>query len=312
MNTRSTFLLMISLLVLPSQPAHARWERSESIEWWTNVSDTVTVMQIVDAKAIEPLNGHWLSQRVTCQKPIPLKGNEADEISFRQDYWKDTTASQVDQPLRTGDHVLIFRAHEDGKTEAKVAFWLNLSKPDERLSGHAAYDNDCKLLTSEKDITTLLKSRIVAERPPATRRRGLIVNFAGEKGDMSWDFVRTADPEYRKVLVEQLRQSKFSDEKASAIFNLASYPSGETVKLIRPYLNDPETAEVQKYGPDQDTIRYYPIRQAAYLALKVLGEKVEEPTPYFKNVQPWDFEVGFEDPAYFPYGDWKRFEHLAD
>jgi hypothetical protein len=128
------------------------------------------------------------------------------------------------------------------------------------FSPHAAYDNDCKLLTDEKTIVTLVKARIAAQGSDQTKRRGLIVNFSNSHDDLYWDFVRTADPEYKKVLAECLRQSKYADERSSAIFNLASYPSDDTVKLIRPYLNDPETKK-GVYG--QKTIQYYPVRQAA-------------------------------------------------
>jgi hypothetical protein len=99
MNARSSFLLTITLLALAPQPAHASWIRSESVEWWTNVSDTITVMQVIEAKDLKPLDENSLAQQVTCGKPLPLKGAEINEATIRQDYRKTKETLFGDQQL---------------------------------------------------------------------------------------------------------------------------------------------------------------------------------------------------------------------
>jgi hypothetical protein len=103
-------------------------------------------------------------------------------------------------------------------------------------------------------------------------------------------------------------------DKETAIYNLVSYPGKETVNLIKPFLNDTTTAEIQRYETkDQDgkrvlkDVKYFPIREYAYQALILLGESPEKPKGL---IEPslWHFETGFENRAGFPYGDWKRLE----
>jgi hypothetical protein len=125
---------------------------------------------------------------------------------------------------------------------------------------------------------------------------------------MHWDFVRTADPEYKAILVKQLRDG----DQESAIYNLISYPGKDTRDLIRPFLKDPRTSELQVADPAghdrMKTVKIYPLRQAAYSALTLLGESTEKPEGYYPDPFLWLFEVGFERPASFPYGDWKRLD----
>ena len=93
------------------------------------------------------------------------------------------------------------------------------------------------------------------------------------------------------------------------IFNLISYPGEETVRLIRPFLEDKTTQEVGSYrGQKSKTVTdYYPVRQAAYLALTLLGEKyTKPPQPFYPDIRSFEFSTGFENRTYFPYGNWKR------
>ena len=118
---------------------------------------------------------------------------------------------------------------------------------------------------------------------------------------MYHDFVRTADASCKQQLIKDLQIEGVPDFRETVIYNLASYPGPDTVKLIRPFLNDPSTTEVSAVGPERKTVKVYLVRQAAYLALKLLGENTQPPQPYFDEVKPWLFEVGFDDLNYFPY-----------
>jgi len=146
------------------------------------------------------------------------------------------------------------------------------------------------------------------------KKRGLIVAFTDyERWEMHWEFVRTADAEYKPLLLEALRGDK--SDKEWAIYNLVSYPGKETADLIRPFLKDPATSQMETLdGKDRDgkaiykTVKIYPVRQAAYAALKLLGEGPAQPEGFYHDPFLWHFDVGFEHRAYFPHGDWKRFE----
>jgi hypothetical protein len=295
-RVRNVTILAILLIGFCPRPAEAIWMRTHSIEWWVNISDTVAVAEVASAKAIDPLNELWDSQQVTCIAKSTLKGGQKDSFNFRQDFRRRADADFDTPPLRAKDSVLIFFAEASDKRTSEVVFWVNLSKPDPKLASQAAYNNDCKLLGESVAVLTLVKNRIAKEDKTNVKKRGLIVQFAGyETRDMYWDLVRTADPEYRQTLIKELQ----SGGSESAIYNLISYPSKETADLIRPFLRDKTVDETS------------PIRRSAYLALKLLGESPEKRDGFDPDVyvtRPWLFAVGFEDTAYFPYGDWKRLE----
>ena len=287
--------------------------RSESLEWWTNISDTVAVVEVSNIKDLEPLNEAWKSQEVHCDQITTIKGTRQDHFIFRQDYV--TRTGPCDARLSPKTKLLLFWARGSDRIKSDIVFWVNLAKPDIKLAQHAAYSNDCDWLDVGESVLTLVKARIAKETPQdKIKKRGLIVSFKPyESADMHWDFVRTADPDYKPILIKQLRDG----DKESAIYNLISYPGKETVNLIRPFLNDPTTSEIHDYAdrqqslaglPKYKTITYYPLRQTAYAALMLLGESPKKPQGYVSNSSSFVFKTGFENRTYFPFGDWKRIE----
>lgn len=297
-----------------ASPAQALWMRSESLEWWTNVSDLVAVAEVADTKRIGPLDGDLRSQEVRCVSTATLKGDRIDSFVFRQDYRDKELASCTDAAaLRPKTRVLLFGVRAAGARTTEVIFWVNLTEPDANLSTHAPYNNDCKWLEDGTSVLALVKARVARENPQdRTKRRGVIVPFtAYQGGDMYWDFVRTADPDYKPELVKQLRNG----DRESAIYNLISYPGQDTRDLIRPFLKDASVRESQVNDGNytsgsarMKTVKIYPLRQAAYAALVLLGEPTEKPEGYDPDPFLWLFEVGFERRSHFPYGDWKRYE----
>src|SRR5262249_5301943 len=137
--------------------------------------------------------------------------------------------------------------------------------------------------TDSDAIVSLVKRRISKEDPRRpVRRRGVIIYFKDyDQGDMYWDFVRTADPEYKKVLIAELQ--KKDGNKESAIYNLVSYPGKETIDLIRPFLNDPTTNEVENLSGKNGKVRFYPLRQTAYAALDLLDAKPNKPDGFLDD-----------------------------
>jgi hypothetical protein len=284
--------------------------RSHSLEWWTNVSDTVAIAEVASTKKIEPLNEYWQSQEVRCTVTKTLQGKRRETFTFRQDY-RDQEPGEMSAVavLRPRTRVLLFCVRPAESRKIEIIFWVNLSRPDAKLSMQAPFNNDCKWLKDGQSVLALVKSRVKKENlRNRAKKRGVIVPFtAYDAGDMYWDFVRTADPEYKAVLIKELRNG----DKESAIYNLISYPGKETRDLIRPLLIDGSTGELQVIGdskdPPGDRIdKFYPVRQAAYRALKLLGESPKKPKGYDPDVFLWLFTTGFEHRAYFPYGDWKR------
>jgi hypothetical protein len=302
---------LTSLLV---QPAQAIWDRSESVEWWTNISDVIAVADVESTAQIDPLNEYWQSQEVRCSTTATLKGERIDSFAFRHDYrGKEQGTKTFDASLRPKTKLLLFYVRESDDEAGEVAFWVNLTRPDVTMAPHAPYNNDCKRLDDGEAIVALVKARIAMENPrDKSKKRGVIVPYAAANpGDMYWDFVRTADSDYKPVLVKELCRGN----PESAIYNLVSYPGQETRDLIRPFLKD-ATAHDIDVDDGRDTagrarrkkLKCYPLRQAAYLALVLLGESPEKPEGYIPDESFLLFDLGFENRAYFPHGDWKRLE----
>jgi len=288
--------------------------RSESIEWWTNVCDAAYLAEVTGVKELEPENKHFNKQEFSCKITTVLKGERRQSLTATQDYCKeekDQGAQGVcgDHKVRPNDRLLLFWARATPKRQAAVIFWVNLTRPSARWAEHAAYDNECKRLTDGEAVVALVKNRISKEdaRRPV-KRRGVIIDFKDyDQGDTYWDFVRTADPAYKKVLVAELQ--KKDGNKESVIYNLVSYPGKETIDLIRPFLNDPTTSEVEKLGGVKGKVTYYPLRQMAHTALDLLDAKPNKPAGYRDDANLGILlQCGFESETYFHWGDWKRFK----
>jgi hypothetical protein len=325
--TRFAAAISILAIGIVSTGARAMWMRSLSIEWWTNVSDTVVIVQVARVNDLklpnrprgkegfekEGPNEYRLLQEVTCTTATTLKGKSLGQFSFQQQYQsiENESSEREDRKLRAKDKILIFQANDTKTDNSETMFWVNLTKPDGKFAPHAAYDNNCKWLTVGEDVVDLVKKRIAQEDSVKTsKKRGVIVDFAlYEEGEMHWDFVRTADPEFRKTLVKTLKEG----DKESAIYNLISYPGKETVDLIKPFLSDPTINQLDRYDgkdkkgkPVYKKVTFYPLREYAYRALVLLGESPEKPQHLIDEPLLWHFDTGFENPAYFPYGEWKR------
>ena len=183
---------------------------------------------------------------------------------------------------------------------------------DNRRTQHAAYDNDCKYLGDAETVLALVKKRLAKEEAGSKKKeRPLVLGFADQEKDdvdmMRWEFVRTAEPEFKKVLIADLKKGEVW-ERERTIYNLVSYPGKETVDLIKPFLTDNETDKTE-IGRDRTKVTIYPLRQMAYYALQLLGEPVAKPQGYVPEARAWLMDCGFESRDYFPYGDWKQLDN---
>src|SRR5262249_34090348 len=123
---RCSLALVIGLIC---QPAYAIWFRTESVEWWTNVSDVIVVAEVSSVNKIEPLNELWDSQSVTCKPTAVLKGKSRKGWTFRQDFLQAPNGQgkdnhSGDQQLKKGGKVLLF-CKQPETAEKEVLFWIN-------------------------------------------------------------------------------------------------------------------------------------------------------------------------------------------
>jgi hypothetical protein len=313
---RIRLVLVLGVAVVASQAAPAGFsQRTMSIEWWTNVSDAVYIAEVSRAKEIKPENQFFNVQELDCKITATLKGEGRKSLGFQQFYRNDekvrgTDTIAGDHKLQPKDRVVLFWAKPTAGRKAEVIFWVNLARPSPRYAHHAAYGNDCKRLGDAEAIVALVKARNAKENPKhRVKRRGLIINFTDyDDGDIWWTFVRTADPEYKKVLINQLRQKEGEVEfREDAIYNLVSYPGQETIDLLSPLLKDPT---VQEHNLGDKKVTRFPIRQMAYIALDLLDAKPAKPDGYLEE-DPFAALIlarGFEHEAQVPWGDWKRFK----
>jgi hypothetical protein len=209
--------------------------------------------------------------------------------------------------------ILVFAVEKPARGDERAIFWVNLTRPDVVKSQHAPYNNDCEWLADGDSAVKAVQARIDLERKTGkTRQRGLIVEFtatrAGEHyDDEYWDFVRTADPDYKPKLIKQLHDSPYQTDKEAAIYNLISYPGHDTTKVILPFLKDPNVEQpVDPAHPPRHLA--FPVRQSAYAALQFLGATPAKPGGFRADWAVWLMGIGFESRTFFPYGDWKRLE----
>ena len=316
--------LVIGLLIGLPSAARAVWFRSESVEWQTNVCDDVAIAEVMNTSESELAKEIELAKDVTkdtppreirrtlmvaCKITKLLKGRLSGSLSFRQIcYLPERDPPIDDQPLRPRDEILIFAVEKPARADQKVIFWVNLTKPDVVQAQHAAYDNDCKWLAKGDAVLKAVQARIDVERKMGkTRHRGVIVDMSLlPNEECYWDFVRTADPEYKAKLIKQLHDSRWPGGQEAAIYNLISYPGQDTINLIRPFLKDASTQEVGSSGA---TVKVFHLRQAAYAALSLIGANPAKPEG-FQPGRPVGllWSAGFEDRGYFPYGDWQRID----
>jgi len=297
-------LLILGAVGAPREALHLAPRismRSESIEWSANIADEIVIVSVTQVKPIKDLNESHSSQEIHSKKEEGLRGSSVEEWTFRQDFHK---SGKDDLGIVEGQRLLLFLVRELSPNGHNPIFWVNLSKPDVARSVHAAYDNDSNHLSDPKKILEIVRSRLTGDAAnKAPRKRGLIVGFKYGDGSLYWDFIRTADPDVKPRLIKDLSAPHYST-RCDAIYNLISYPGAETAQAIRPLLKDPATVET---GPGGEKTTRYPVRQSAYLALTLLGEKVDKPEAYGDGYQTWLFRTGFEQRTY-PYGDWKRLE----
>lgn len=316
MLTTRLSMLFALLLAWGAAPARALWSRSESVEWWTSISSSIHVARVDKITPALNTRDGVAVENVELTVLDSLRGEPSSALSIHQSVSATKTGSQqpdAERKLKVGDRVLVFVATERDAKLPGIINWINLTAPDGSIHPRAAYDNEGKHLNTEAKVLERVRARVKQEGNKPPMRRGVIVPMPGHDGDFVWELTRTADPEYKEVLLRQLKQTEFPDEKCAVLYNLASYPGPDVVKLIRSYLSDPTVSEVQRTIDGKTAVeRVYPVRTVTYWCLKVMGETPEKPPGFDPLVRSWQFDVGFESTVYFPVGDWVRLKPLDE
>src|SRR5579871_1796845 len=114
------FIAIVALLAFDAR-ALARDDLAASIEWWTNISDTVLVAKVSDLQELKIPNLDWKAQQVSLKTTSVLKGKRLDKLTLRQDYldlerFYGGESFCIDHALRKGNEVLVFCARRDPKS----------------------------------------------------------------------------------------------------------------------------------------------------------------------------------------------------
>jgi hypothetical protein len=289
-NVMNTVLrnLTLSLSFLSMTASlHAFEVTFNSVERWSQISDRIFVGEI---RSITDANQD--RQLVACASQLALKGGNEPLVVKWVEGGQTTT-------VQTGEVVVVFLYKPEGSKDT-LALWLKTQPPthvDARLACHLPFDNDGVLVTNAHDVVRLVRSELPEKSVPAGPRRGVIrrFRFAGHNCHNN----RTAPPKNSEVLSRDNTNTSWV-VRTQAIFKILSYPGTETRKLIRGCLDDPAQQIVVKYSGTGTDIVYYPVQQAAYLALRHLGVPVEEPDPYYPEVSPPGFDVFGRYPLLIP------------
>ena len=187
---RVLFFLFGIACLLPQ--ARAVWDRSESLEWQTDLSECVLIAAVQTVKPQPAENKHWDSQKATCLPVESLKGTWKTSIILSHDYPNAKYPQKgMASALSVGERLLIFMVKNPRTGKCEPLNWFDLSSPC-AIGSHAAYNNDCKLLADEKSILAAIRARLKRTAGVKnTQRRGLLVEFEPMQ-DMYHDFVITA------------------------------------------------------------------------------------------------------------------------
>ena len=172
MRLRLMLACLLIVLVLAPRNAKARWSRSESVEWWSSISESVVVAKVVRAR-FGKRDGTWQPEHVTCLAVEILKGKATPPaIDIDVDLWiSDGHDVHADKPYMIGDRVLVFIARRTQTGKLEAAHWVNLSHPYSE-SARAAYDNNCNYLGTEREILKIVNRRHIAAEPGPVRAAG--------------------------------------------------------------------------------------------------------------------------------------------
>lgn len=286
--------LVLCWLILVAQPfCHGEIMVGESIEWLVDSSESIGHYKVTKAEPGEK-GKTWVYTDVQCTLASGLKGAGPENTQFQ--HYAQGTAKEPPKAPREGSEFLVFFSPK--KEQPSVRYHISLSAPAVRGFRSVAFTKDARVLKSKEEILETVAERIKLDRSVDVPSPGKSANVFTPPGngclrvEIPADseafralysgsvcyLVVPADKEFRDQLLQQLK-SKNVWTRAKAARRLAAYPGADTEKILRPLLQDPGKATLITHDEDKTEIpvEVYPVRQAAYEALKQLGVEVKKP-----------------------------------
>lgn len=300
--SRDVLLLVAALLLIsPVEPAHAEIRYIHSIEWLTDVVESIGRYRAESVSAVVEESDGWQSRRYRVDAVLveSLKGKAPTRVSFDiRVTFRDSTAAEVPEVTK-GMEFVLFQVPNAEREDRRVLglYCLDEPYPTGRTLTARPRTKSCDVLMTREAILDAIRTRVEYNResdrelPPVGfdplpsrsghQGKGYVWLWPPDgKRDVSGYYLLVpADPDVKKYLLGQLESKRLRD-RAGAARRLGVFPGEETVRALKSLLGDPETQERLVYFRDEDEFRrvpVYPVRLAAYFALRQLGVDVEPP-----------------------------------
>ena len=298
MRSRCSLLPTVAacLALFLAAPARAEVTVGESLDWLVLSRPHVAVAEVVHVTDEGPDRQGYTQRIARLRRAEVLKGEPPEQASRKEHVGKPGEAGG---PAKGAAFLLFF---DDQK---QISYAINLDSPTTRWQG-AAFTTDFRVLGDRAAIMAVVNKRLkqLKDDPPKEKPQAEAPNVFTPQGQFlrldvphgtpayqalfagsSCFLIVPADPEHKAKLLETLGDPK-AFGRARAAGQLAAYPGEDTVAALKAALDDPEVFEGQVGGIDADGRQYerkfdvYPVRQAAYEALRRLGVDVPLPEGY--------------------------------
>ena len=282
-------LLSIVACAIGSRSASAIINQGDTIEWLCECQPHIAIVEVKLRPDVPASEGFRILNLPVARTVTVLKGHPPNQAAI-----------SCGVRVKPGGSASLL-AFFDDKLEVSYAIALDDS---ESCSHSSAITADFRVLRGRHAILSAVNARLKRMRLLAnTVRRSWKgvsagpryltvpvpdwtaanrVLFAGSETLLNVP----ADSEYRAVFIRNLG-SHYASVRASTALHLAEYPSTETVNVLRALLDDAAMDSLVAFGGSdakhRTVVRYYPVRQAAYVALSKLGVAVPKPAGYVDN-----------------------------
>jgi hypothetical protein len=285
---------LLLALLLPLTPVAIRAEIAvgESLEWLAVSRLDAGEYKLLESKDRADPGARWIERRFLLKRRRRIKGDPPKRVRFSR---------QV--PLKTkrpgsGRRYLVFFDHR-----GSVDFVIDLSRPGDTASWERAFSGDFREIRGRRSILRTVRDRVARHEengwPKVDREKYLSgkpgagyikleAPFNSEAHDRLYAgsavyLAVPADPERAEKLLEQARDGETA-VRARAAWRLANYHTAHTERLLRALLTDPGTSVLTTHDGGRKKERVvYPVRQAAYRALRALGVSVGKPDGFDRN-----------------------------
>jgi len=281
-------IFFFAIILLFSNSASAEVAVGESLDWLGVSRLEIGEYKLLEAKDRANPGARWIQRHYLLKRKSSLKGAPEKRIRLERSV-----------PLKTpkpasGRRYLIFFDH-NGKTD----YVIDLKRPGDTASWERAFTNDFREIKGRRKILRALKNRLAYHEDttwpkvdtqryvngrPGSGYIKLEVPHNSHAHDRLYNgsavyLVIPADEDRAPELLDQARDPEIA-VRARAAWRLANYHTTESERLLRTLLKDPGT-NMLTTNSKQHVV--YPVRQAAYQALRAMGVMVDRPKGYDKH-----------------------------